>query len=161
MLSPDGRRLVFGSDRWGAREIHVADSNGTHQVALTSLGSIWVGSARWSPDGATVAFDRYGHGHSAIYTVSSEGGKPLRITGDETSDILPSFSRDGKWIYFSSNRSGTMEVWKIPPTGGRALQVTHGGGSRALESADGRDLYTETRTLFGLCRRPAAPRDWW
>jgi hypothetical protein len=34
-----------------------------------------------------------------------------------------------------------MEVWKVPATGGTALQVTHGGGSFALESADGTDLY--------------------
>ena len=127
-------------------------------MALTSLGSTWVGSPRWSPDGATVAFDRYEHGHSAIYTVSSEGGKPLRITGDE-SDTRPSFSRDGKWIYFTSNRSGTMEVWKVPPTGGTALQVTHGGGSFALESADGTDLYNRNaNALWAMPSAGGSPR---
>jgi Tol biopolymer transport system component/predicted Ser/Thr protein kinase len=142
MLSPDGRRLLFNSDRWGATEIHVADRDGSHQVALTSMGPTSVGSPRWSPDGSTVAFDRYEHGHSAIYTIAAEGGKPRRMTGEETSDIRPSFSRDGKWIYFTSARSGQSEVWKMPAGGGPAQQVTHSGlGSEAFESPDGRELY--------------------
>jgi len=145
MLSPDGRRLVFNSERWGAAEIHVADSDGSHQAALTSMGPTSVGSPRWSPDGSTVVFDRYEHGHSAIYTISAEGGKPRKMTGDDTSDIRPSFSRDGQWIYFSSSRGGTSQVWKMPAGGGTAQQVTQdAGGADAFESPDGRDLYYYT-----------------
>jgi Tol biopolymer transport system component len=142
MLSPDSRRLLFNSERSGSSEIHVADSNGSHQVALTSMGPTSMGSPRWSPDGATVVFDRYEHGHSSIFTISAEGGKPRRMTGEDTSDIRPSFSRDGKWIYFSSSRSGTTQVWKMPAGGGTAQQLTHGAsGADAFESPDGRDLY--------------------
>jgi hypothetical protein len=63
------------------------------------------------------------------------------MTGDETSDIRPSFSRDGKWIYFSSSRSGTTEIWKMPAGGGAAQAVTHEAAADAFESPDGRDLY--------------------
>ena len=155
MLSPDGRRLLFNSERWGAAEIHVADSDGSHQTALTSMGPTSMGSPRWSPDGSTVVFDRYEHGHSAIYTISAEGGKPRKMTGDDTSDIRPSFSRDGKWIYFSSYRSGTTQVWKMPAGGGTAQQVTHdAAGADAFESPDGRDLYYYTPG--GLCALPLA-----
>jgi len=142
MLSPDGRRLLFSSERSGFAEIHVADTNGSHQVALTSMGPTSMGSPRWSPDGSRVVFDRYEHGHSSIFTMSTEGGKPRRMTGEDTSDIRPSFSRDGKWIYFSSSRSGNTEVWKMPAGGGTAQQVTHGAsGADAFESPDGRELY--------------------
>jgi Tol biopolymer transport system component len=160
MLSPDGRRLLFNSDRWGAAEIHVADSDGSHQVALTSMGPTSMGSPRWSPDGSTVVFDRYEHGHSSIFTISTEGGKPRRMTGEDTSDIRPSFSRDGKWIYFSSSRSGTTEVWKMPAGGGTAQQVTHGAaGADAFESPDGRDLYYySARGLFALPLAGGEPR---
>jgi serine/threonine protein kinase len=155
MLSPDGRRLLFNSERWGATEIHVASSDGSHQVALTSMGPTSMGSPRWSPDGSAVVFDRYEHGHSAIYTISADGGKPRKLTGDETSDIRPSFSHDGKWIYFSSSRSGTTEVWKIPAGGGTAQQVTHGAsGADAFESPDGRDLFYYRRD--GLWALPIA-----
>ena len=48
-----------------------------------------------------------------------------------------SWSRDGKWIYFSSKG----EVWKRPASGGNAIQITRNGGGEAHESRDGRFLY--------------------
>jgi Tol biopolymer transport system component/predicted Ser/Thr protein kinase len=141
MLSPDGRRFLFNSDRSGSIEIHLADAGGAHQVALTALGPTAMGSPRWSPDGQTVVFDRYENGHSMIYAVNAEGGKPRRMTNDPASDIRPSFSRDGKWIYFSSNRTGRNEIWKIPSSGGEAEQLTYNSGSEPFESSDGKLLY--------------------
>jgi Tol biopolymer transport system component len=41
-------------------------------------------------------------------TINAEGGKPRRVTGEGFRDIRPSFSRDGKSIYFSSNRGGRI-----------------------------------------------------
>jgi Tol biopolymer transport system component len=46
----------------------------------------------------------------------------------------PSWSHDGKWIYFDSARTGAQQVFKIPANGGRAIQVTHDGGFAPLES---------------------------
>ena len=56
-------------------------------------------------------------------------------------DVFPSFSRDGKWIYFSSTRTGTPSLWKIPASGGDAVQVSPTPGLLALESIDGAHLY--------------------
>jgi hypothetical protein len=58
-----------------------------------------------------------------------------------TDGAIPSWSRDGKWIYFRSYRSGRSEVWRIAFTGGAPEQVTRAGGIAAWESADGRLLY--------------------
>ncbi|SPF36090.1 Serine/threonine protein kinase [Candidatus Sulfopaludibacter sp. SbA4] len=150
-LSPDGRRLVFNSDRSGFFEIHVADADGANQVALTTMGPAAVGSPRWSPDGQTIVFDRYEDGHSRIYTVPAGGGKPRRMTGDESPNIRPSFSRDGRWIYFSSNRSGRNEIWKIPAGGGPAQQLTSNFGNEPFESPDGKLLYyTNPQGLWSL-----------
>ena len=151
MLSPDGRRFAFNSDRLGSIEIHLADAGGANQVALTALGPTAVGSPRWSPDGQMVVFDRYEDGHSMIYVVSAEGGKPRRMTHDAFSDVRPSFSRDGKWIYFSSNRTGRNEIWKIPSGGGEAQQLTRNFASEAFESTDGKQLYyTNNQGLLSL-----------
>jgi Tol biopolymer transport system component len=100
-----------------------------------------MGSPRWSPDGQTVVFDRYENGHSWIYTVSADGGKPRQITREEFPDIRPSFSRDAKWIYFSSNRTGRNEIWKVSAGGGAAQQVTRNSGNEPFESIDGKLLY--------------------
>ena len=141
MLSPDGRRLLFNSDRTGHYEIHAANTDGSNQVALTDMGPPAMGSPRWSPDGQTVVFDRYENGHSTIYTINAGGGKPRRITGAEFRDIRPSFSHDGKWIYFASNRSGRLEIWKVTPDGGLPSQLTRNFGTEPFESPDGLLLY--------------------
>ncbi len=151
MLSPDGRRLVFNSDRLGYYEIHVASADGLPPVALTRMGPTALGSPRWSPDSQTIVFDRYENGHSMIYTVGAGGGKPKRVTDENFRDIRPSYSRDGKTIYFSSNRSGRIEVWKVPAQGGTPQQVTRDFGIEAFESPDGKLLYfTNSQGLWEL-----------
>jgi Tol biopolymer transport system component len=50
------------------------------------------------------------------------------LTDDAGTDAIPSFSRDGAWIYFSSTRTGRPEIWKIPAEGGQLIQVTTNGG---------------------------------
>ena len=76
-------------------------------------------------------------GNWNIYVIRSRGGKPVCLTFDTHNDILPIWSRDGNWIYFSSNRTGRIEVWKVPAGGGNAVQVTRNGGLYGVESPDG------------------------
>jgi Tol biopolymer transport system component len=69
------------------------------------------------------------------------------MTTDPANDGNPSWSRDGRWIYFDSARTGEQQVWKLPATGGDAIQVTRDGGFAPLESPDGRFIYY-TKALF-------------
>jgi Tol biopolymer transport system component len=54
-----------------------------------------------------------------VYVVRADGGKPLQLTNDRSSNFGASWSRDGEWIYFASDRSGRFEVWKMLSQGGR------------------------------------------
>src|SRR5437667_1050688 len=54
---------------------------------------------------------------------------------------MPSWSKDGRWIYFSSNRSGNYQVCKVPVEEGAAVQVTKQGGFEPFESPDGKFVY--------------------
>jgi Tol biopolymer transport system component/DNA-binding winged helix-turn-helix (wHTH) protein len=142
--SPDGKRIAFGSDRSGNMEIWVADSDGSNAIRLTSFGgSFYCGGPRWSPDGRLVAFfAKIGDKNSTIYVTSADGGKPQGLSVD-----LSNWSRDGKWIYFGSTRSGERQLWKMPwPPAGRerdVVQVTKKGfgGDPAIESLDGKFVY--------------------
>ena len=55
--------------------------------------------------------------------------------------LAPSWSRDGRWIYFGSNQDGSLQVWKMPAEGGQRIQVTKKGGLEAFESFDGTSIY--------------------
>ncbi|MBV9085094.1 MAG: PD40 domain-containing protein, partial [Acidobacteriaceae bacterium] len=65
---------------------------------------------------------------------------------------MASWSHDGKWIYFASTRTGTVQVWKIPANGGRATQITRNGGWVPLESPDRRYLFYSKPSAPGLWR---------
>jgi Tol biopolymer transport system component len=142
-FSPDGHRVAFTSDRSGTWEIWVSDPDGSNAVQLTSLGAVASGYPKWSPDGQRIAFHTNVEGQWEVYVISSTGGKPQNLTTHPASDVAPSFSADGNWIWFSSNRSGVQHetLWKIPATGGSALQVTTSAGWAPLESPDGMYLY--------------------
>ena len=77
-----------------------------------------------------------------IYVIGSDMGQPRRLTNPNGSDTRPSWSRDGKWIYFSSNRGGSVGIWKVAWSNPEnAVQVTTDGGTTALESSDGKELF--------------------
>jgi Tol biopolymer transport system component len=66
-----------------------------------------------------------------------------------------SYSRDGRWIYFRSDRSGRNEIWKMPAEGGAARQVTRNGAMEGFESPDGKLLYfVRERPELGLWSVP-------
>ena len=144
-FSPDGKRIVFVSDRSGSREVWVCDSDGSNPVQLTNFGGSHTGSPRWSPDGRQIVFDSRPAGLSSIYVINAAGGSPRRLTDGNTENVLPSWSRDGRWIYFGSRRNGDWQIWRMTVTGEQAEQITKNGGYEAFESADGKTLYYAKR----------------
>jgi Tol biopolymer transport system component/DNA-binding winged helix-turn-helix (wHTH) protein len=138
-LSPDGKKLVFMSDRSGSMEIWVSAADGSNPVQLSALGK--AGTPRWSPDSKWIAFDSDARGRSAIYVVNADGGEPRVVVQGDFENRVPSWSHDGKWIYFASDRNQDWQVWKVPVDGGSQVQITGGGGFAPLESEDGKYLY--------------------
>ena len=139
--SPDGRNVVFVSDRSGSAQIWTCDSAGSHPTQLTFMDVSMVGTPRWSADSRSILFDSTASGKIGIYRMSVNGGAPEPLVVDSHMNVTPSASRDGRWIYFGSNRSGQYEVWKIPSGGGELVRVTVHSGWYPMESADGKLLY--------------------
>ncbi len=140
--SPDGKRIVFVSNRSGPHQIWIADSEGQNPTQLTHFDNLsYAGAPHWSPDGTRIAFSRRIDENYDVYVISVEGGAPIRLTHELSRDVNPSWSRDAHWIYFCSDRSGINQIWKLPAEGGDAIQVTKNGGVDVQESADGEKLY--------------------
>jgi dipeptidyl aminopeptidase/acylaminoacyl peptidase len=107
------------------------------------MGAFATGGPRWSPDGQRIVFHSNPLGQGDIYVIAAAGGKPRNLTAHPANDSFPSFSRDGKWIYFSSNRNaGARQVWKIPAAGGDAVLIPNSVGYGAVESPDGAYIYS-------------------
>jgi Tol biopolymer transport system component len=143
--SPDGKRLSFESNRSGNVAIWVCERDGSNPRQLTPLGGPRAWASRWSPDGRRLVFASGG-----LQIVDASGGSPRRLAIGDHQGGAPSWSLDGQWIYFQSNRSGEAQIWKISANGGEAAQVTQKGGLLALESIDRQYLYYTKGKTLGL-----------
>jgi Tol biopolymer transport system component/DNA-binding winged helix-turn-helix (wHTH) protein len=152
--SPDGKRIAFESARLGFAEIWACDSDGSHCDQLTTLRGT-AGAARWSPDGRYLAFEFRPKEHSEVFLLEKGDATPrLLKTLDGADNGGPSWSRDGKSIYFYSDRAGSFQLWKTQVGADSPVQVTRHGGVFAAESADGKFLYYSKFEKRGLWRMP-------
>ena len=153
--SPDGKSLVFSdrpSDDGGAGTFLLSVENPEYNRRLTSATALDVPdfNLRFSPDGKTVAFVRsltLGSSNE-IFIVSVAGGEPKRLTFDKTSIGGLTWTPDGTYIIFFSDRlGGGPRLWKIRTSGGdpEPLSVGQEGASQPTLSRDGRRLaYTRS-----------------
>ena len=89
------------------------------KIRLRTDEGTWI-SLDVSPDGKTLAFDLMGD----LYTLPIEGGKATALTSGLAYDTHPKFSPDGKKIAFTSDRSGSENVWYIDLEKQDTIQVT-------------------------------------
>src|SRR5205085_2820342 len=137
-VSPDGKRLAFESGRSGSIEIWVADSDGSNSIQLTSFGGPTTGTPRWSPDSRRIVFDSRASGHADLYTVNADGGPPQHLATGTPDASMPSWSHDGRWIYFAVTNHG---IRKVPAEGGKAVQITNEDAILPQESGDGTRIF--------------------
>ncbi len=154
-ISSDGAFVVYtrSAADWKANKTvaHLwrVKTDGTESLQLTN-GDDGERGARWSPDGATVAFlaKRGGAEHTQVYLIRSAGGEAQVLTTHATDVSDLAWSPDGRWIYFvaADEKSDTEKareevkdnvyafdesyqhrhLWRVPVAGGDEERITTG-----------------------------------
>jgi Tol biopolymer transport system component/DNA-binding winged helix-turn-helix (wHTH) protein len=122
-FSADGTKLAFASCRTGHMEIYVANRDGSSPVQLTAFSGNLAGSPQWSPDGSKITFDFRPDAHAHVFVIDSNGGPARQLTFGDSENMVPRFSADGAWVYFSRRKRGGADLWKVPVGGGDAVFV--------------------------------------
>ncbi|MFO0241009.1 protein kinase domain-containing protein [Gemmatimonas sp.] len=140
--SPDGQRVLYRqvtprkgiwwqpANGSGAPELLVEVPGGPNEGLL-------------SPDGRTLMYRTdEGTGDQHVITMPMDKSAPPTPLVTTAVNWAPRFSPNGQWIAYSSDESGTAEIYVRPfPGAGGRIQVSNGGGSEPVWSRDGRTLY--------------------
>lgn len=124
-FSPDGKKIVFVSDRDYQPEIYVMNADGSDQRRLTYSPGFDLDPV-WSPDGKKIAFISNREGFFDIYTVDIDGRNEVRLTNSPSIDIAPVWSPNGRQILFSSNRHGYFDIFVMDADGSNLKRLTDG-----------------------------------
>jgi TolB protein len=121
--SPNGRQIAFTSGRTGSPQIYVMDAEGTNERRISFDGS-WNDDAVFSPDGEKIAYTSRVNGKFQIRIANLITGESSIIAG-EGSNEQPTWSPDGQWIAFQSDRKNRIwQVYRMRADGSDLLQLT-------------------------------------
>ena len=129
-VHPNGKRLVFSSDRGGKIMLYSLSLKDGRTRPLTYRGS-YNSTPDYSPDGKQVVFSGYANGRFDIFIMNEDGSGLKRLTSFQTdqgkwaNNESPSFSPDGRYIVFTSNRNGFYQLYIMNLSTLQLRRITH------------------------------------
>ena len=140
--SPDSRQLAYVSFEENASSIFVQTLRTGNRIKVSSRPGI-NGAPSFSPDGRKLVLTLGGaDGNLDIHVLDLASRQFTRLTNNRAIDTEGSWSPDGEEIYFTSDRSGGPQVYRVPAEGGTPERVTFEGSynARPRLSPDGKKL---------------------
>jgi serine/threonine protein kinase/Tol biopolymer transport system component/Tfp pilus assembly protein PilF len=118
--SPDGAQILVGTEkipqpstRPTKSQLWIIDLKSGQRQQISEGDALQPAS---SPRYKRIAYwsrpDRYGQ-REHIWTIPVSGGQPVAVTDGSSTDLNPVWSPDGKYLYFSSNRGGSSNIWRV------------------------------------------------
>ncbi|HET7232643.1 MAG TPA: hypothetical protein VFJ16_21715 [Longimicrobium sp.] len=164
-VARDGR-IVALRNAPGTTVPVVMDAPGStpRELAAPSLDVQWA-APRWSPDGTRIAIARWRQGGFYDIVVLDPSGRIVtQVTDDRAVDMTPAWSPDGRYVLFSSDRTGISNLFAYDTQGGRLMQVTSvlTGAFQPDVSPDGRWIAFQYYRSDGyhVARIPFDPSAW-
>lgn len=163
-FTPDGKWIIFTSDRSGSADIFKIRIDGTGIERLVD-DKAFDDQAAVSPDGRSMAFVSSRSGQADIWILDLKTRKSRNITSHPAGDFRPSWSPDGKWLAFSSDRASkkpkggggfetalSTEIYVIRANGTELKQVTATGvfAGGPVWSSDGKSIVFHTAEIKDL-----------
>ena len=153
-VSPDGGTLVFsaGGDLWS-----VPTAGGVARLLVAHPAH--ESRPLWSPDGRSLAFVSTRTGNGDLYLFTFATGEVKRLTWDDEPEVADAWSRDGRWIYFSSQSheaANLNDVYRVRPEGGMPLEVSADRYVNEYFAAPSPDGATVALTARGI-----VSAQWW
>jgi len=164
--SPDGKRLLFLSDRSGAENVWLCDPDGKNSKALTKGTNNLYASPEWTPDGNYIVVSRTSGVLGSVYElwlIHKDGGSGAAMLRVQAGPNAPppmntlgaAFGKDPRYIWVSRHRGGfgynlQYPLWQLAvydrQTGRLFTQTdVYGSGMRPVLSSDGKWLVYATR----------------
>jgi hypothetical protein len=163
--APDGRRIVAVRSAAGATSLVTVDlRTGAERTLSEPSPDVHWSLPRWSPDGGLIAVVRWRPGGYRDVVVLDSAGRTVReVTADRAVDDAPAWSPDGRFLVFSSDRTGITNLYAWEVETGRLRQLTRvlSGAFEPDVSPDGRWIAFAWYTADGyrIARIPWNPAD--
>ena len=132
--TPDGKRIIFASDRFGTREIFLMneDGSGVSEIKTAVAGNKLTPSMSYDLSRIAFAAENPRTGHPEIWMVNADGTVPRQLTdtpkasAGPTWSLFPRFSLDDSKILYASTQSGSSQIWIMNGNGSGKRQLTNG-----------------------------------
>jgi serine/threonine-protein kinase len=138
--SPDGREIAFASNRTGLQSIFVQPVTGIRAPRLLLGGEDTHNPASWSRHATLAFYEVYGSAGRDIW-LRLPDGHTRPVVATPANERAPALSPDGRWMAYTSDGSGTDEIYVQSVDGGTPVRVSSTGGTEPLWSRDGRELF--------------------
>ena len=158
--SPDGATIAYSANAPGGKDLRLRKLGGYKRTVLAARDGTQFPSD-WLRDGsALLVTEDAGPDRHDILVQPLDGSTPVAYATTSADEMAARFSPDGRWVAYTSDRSGRPEVYLDSyRTPGRPVVISSGGGVHPVWRGDGRELYYWNDGALVAVRLGASPGD--
>jgi Tol biopolymer transport system component len=157
--SPDGKRIVYASNKDGSMNIYTMKIDGSDERKVTQTHGCYNGGPFFSPDSKQIVFrsDREKQHYLQIYTIHADGTMERKITSNDAVNWAPYWHPSGKAVAFTTSLHGHMhyEIYMAHIKTGKLFRITHNptfDGLPVFRNDGKKMMWTSKRGPDGTCQ---------